>query len=214
MTVSQPSRGCVPELLANQSRPHPTPSPRLPFTPSFMDIVRTSGKHCTLFDIAHPEMWLLCMWVLGCRSWNDISCIHTPTPNIIVPEDPFYSLCKLQSHSQRTGRNVWLQEHAEVVKQPLFVWVGLCVWMIFGRLCVLCPSCLCCHGDSFILKPVFVFVFISGLLRYDNRFLQNRFVMESHRGTWRTLRIKILKQEAINHVGLEGEAFVRTSCIF
>lgn len=47
--------------------------------------------------------------------------------------------------------------------------------MSFGRLCVLCPSCLCCHGDCFIFKPVFVFadfvnVFVSDLLRHDNRF--------------------------------------------
>lgn len=57
---------------------------------------------------------------------------------------------------------MWLQERVEVVKQALFVWVGLCVCsgvrMIFGSLSALCPSCLCCHGDSFISKPEHVFV--------------------------------------------------------
>lgn len=76
-----------------------------------------------------------------------------------------YSKCRV------IGRNVCLQEHVEVVKQALFVWVGLSVcgrvWMIFGSLRVLCPSCLCCHGDSFISRPEHVFVdFVNMCVRF------------------------------------------------
>lgn len=80
------------------------------------------------------------------------------TLNVIVPEDPFFPLYEecIVICGDQAGN--WLQDQVEVVEQPLFVWEGLCVcgrvWTIFfGRLCVVCPSCLCCHGDSFIFKP-------------------------------------------------------------
>lgn len=86
----------------------------------------------------------------------------------------------MQSHFQCTGGQEWWQECGEVVK-------SLCGWLCvsvagymddFGETvrCALCPSCLCCHGNSFISKPAFFYlkdfvnVFVSDLFPRDNRF--------------------------------------------
>lgn len=91
----------------------------------------------------------------------------------------------------------------------LCVCVCVCLWMIFGSLSALCPSCLCCYGDSFISKPECVFVdfvnmFTSGLFTVRQQLLTKQICCEVSRGSTENIAYETLKLEQMNHMGQRG----------